>query len=561
MKASFFQEIEKAADYHSPSQYKDLLTFFSNLQLTDDSASDQFVGLTGAKDRRKHKPFIIGILPPTSNVTGRLLDRSASVGAWTGNFGEEFDMGSASPNYDASELTDEFYDRLLQVAKNIGANPEDLAAVLYLESGLRSSAVFVNKETGNPVAKGLNQLILPTAKSIGMTEEEWNVLETRPPEEQLEWVEKYFLKAGGGKPRNWTSAGHLQVANFATGYASKGSDPNAVIYRSPDKRYEMNKAFDKEGKGYITVGDVTRSINSRKDSSAFRDRVLTHIENAKARQTSTHVSALGSTSWAEGGSAHANRAAKDLSKVVDRNLNNSALGQRFLEQQSKAAAEMQRRLKQMQQTPPLLLLVNPQTFSVNPEVLITDDMGRDGPIVENFGFGQDVIEASGRVAAFYAMDVNDANGPGLTRTARHYSISHQNLMSLWLLYRSNGGLYMEDFHETGTIRATRLSVVGSVYIYYDENLYIGSFNTFSMSESADSPFSMEYSFNFNVRHWFPMGRSAHQPAPPPRRNFPAQNPEFPRTYEDMVRAENEAAQQRFAEGARQFDEQSGIIIP
>ena len=41
--------------------------------------------------------------------------------------------------------------------------------------------------------------------------------------------------------------------------------------------------------------------------------------------------------------------------------------------------------------------------------------------------------------------------------------------------------------------------MGSIYIYYDNILYIGSFDSFNLTETELAPFTLEYNFSFTVR--------------------------------------------------------------
>ena len=212
--------------------------------------------------------------------------------------------------------------------------------------------------------------------------------------------------------------------------------------------------------------------------------------------------------WFDQGSANASSAAKDSSKTVDlEDLNKSALGQKFQRAQLNEIKATQIALDTIKNTPPLQLLVNPQSFKLSSEKIISDGgFTREGPIIEHWGEQQDKIEASGKLAAFMAIDANPpvasgptGGGPGLTRVARNYSASYQNFLSLYLLYRNNGGLYVKGLEDN---LLTRLSLVGSIYIYYDSVLYIGSFDSFSITETDSNPYSLEYSFQFTVRAAF-----------------------------------------------------------
>ena len=115
-----------------------------------------------------------------------------------------------------------------------------------------------------------------------------------------------------------------------------------------------------------------------------------------------------------------------------------------------------------------------------------------------------------KVAGFYAIDTGGGalgsvgNSPGLTRMARNLSLSYQNFLSLYFLYRNNAGIWLPDPTSPQTSQSTNLSLVGSVYIFYDGILYIGSFDSFTITETDMAPFTVEYNFSFTVRAQFLM---------------------------------------------------------
>jgi len=157
-------------------------------------------------------------------------------------------------------------------------------------------------------------------------------------------------------------------------------------------------------------------------------------------------------------------------------------------------------LEGMKRLPPLRLLVNPQQFFVKGSKIVTDgNWSRYGPIIEHWGDEQDVISASGKVAAFYTAQT------GLTRAARQFSASWRNFQSLYLLYKNNGGVYLKDPFDT-TGQSKRLTYVGSIYIYYDGILYVGSFTNFNITEEDSAPYTVSYSFEFQVRAAFILDR-------------------------------------------------------
>jgi hypothetical protein len=124
------------------------------------------------------------------------------------------------------------------------------------------------------------------------------------------------------------------------------------------------------------------------------------------------------------------------------------------------------------------------------------------------------------MGAFYVKDV------GLNRFNRRLSNSFRELNSLFLIYRNNGAVYQrttmrpsdKSNTQTRLIQVSkipkitdrvntvvenpknRIILMGSVYIYYDQTIYEGSFDEFSIEEISEKPFSLDYSFKFTVRY-------------------------------------------------------------
>jgi hypothetical protein len=216
--------------------------------------------------------------------------------------------------------------------------------------------------------------------------------------------------------------------------------------------------------------------------------------------------------WGKNGSPNASASRKQDNKTADRvDLNKTELGKQYQNAQRAEIAMTALALDRMRTTPPLRLLVNPTSLKISSEKVVSDgNFTREGPIIEHWGEQQDKLSLSGKLAAFFAIDTqpsDDSNnlggGPGLTRVARQYSASYQNFLSLYLLYRNNGGLYVNTLADTMKNNLlSRLSLLGSIYIYYDNTLYIGSFDSFNITEADTTPYSLEYSIEFTVRATF-----------------------------------------------------------
>ncbi len=588
-----YQQIEQTADYYSPGIY-DLLSKYDRLTTAEDSAAAQYVPISTVafSSGANPKKFVVGILPPTSTPTNRLLDRSASVrgkgeppptpvagsqststgstpvGLYPGATEDHltpdgktgFRRGVSAP------LNDQWWINYVEMCERLKVRPEDLATIVNSESGFNTTSVAVRD--GHNVAKGLNQLTLKTAQGLGMSEEEWASYDRVSGDRQQFWMERYFQRAGV-KGKN---AAQLRAANFG-GYQNRQPEGSRdVQYASyayqdahggrelfPDSAFQ-DKAFRDNAslsgdQQAIRLSDMEADVAKHPAPTGIVGRIqaaqaaIQHGAKSTAPESqSPFASSPGATTkWAKGGSDAKNVAKDTLTSVANTtiDLNDTTVGRALQAAQAAVIQETQLQLDIMAKTPPLQMLVNPSSFKVSSEKVIADgNYGRYGPIVEQWGDNQDKIEGSGKVAGFYALDAAGGVGPGLTRMARGASEAYQNFLSLYLLYKSNGALWLNAGNDALGIQSNSLSVLGSVYLYYDNILYTGSFDTFSISETDDKPFTLEYSFSFTVRATFLFdnvdsaviaGRQANPNSAPPLSTTQAQLPGDPTSDAEIAR--------------------------
>jgi len=523
------RQIEKSADLYQPAVYQ-LLSFYHALDTQSEPLDGNFIPMTSvqARNEQRSQLFAIGLIPPSSSVSARLLDRSASVRALEGGndtlIEEKPDVGSSStgdlpgetggiatsttpPIGPTQSDNPDFWVQYVTMCNRLGCQPEELARVIQSESNFNPAAGAKNK-AGVVTAKGLIQFVHGTAIGIGMTEDEYTNLQKMSAKDQLKWVERFYKNRSKGRNAFQLKAVTLGGYNNPDGsvYSSLATSPE---FRQPDRQkqaYLRNAHLDlpPPPKGFITPEDLAARLAKKPLSAANRaniDRARTTL-GMSTNYTPFQPDGASTPRWAKGGAANANKASKTSSLVANTSMNKSNLGKQFMAAQSAMINQMIKALETIANTPPLRMLVNPQSFRVSSEKLISDgNWGRSGPIIEHWGDNQDKIEGSGKIAAYYSMDGYNATGPGINRTARQFSTSYQNLLSLWLIYKNNGGVWIDDpIVPVG--KAKNLSVVGSVYIYYDSILYIGSFDSFSITESESQPYSVEYQFSFTVRSWF-----------------------------------------------------------
>lgn len=150
------------------------------------------------------------------------------------------------------------------------------------------------------------------------------------------------------------------------------------------------------------------------------------------------------------------------------------------------AESLQNKVANILALPPLLFLVNPNSFVPNAAKRIDEQFAKKGWVTEHWGEEQDTIAVSGTIGGTYV------SGFGLTRFHRRDSASFKDLMYLFLMYRNNGYIFEDN-------DSRRIQSVGSVRILYDSREYFGSFDEFSFTEVGDKPFNLDYEFTFTVR--------------------------------------------------------------
>ncbi len=533
--SAVYQQIEGSANYYPPSIYA-LLSFYGALSNLPDELDGNFIPISDVQPTTAQQTliFAVGILPPSSQVTGNLLDRSATIAQTaplnTSNLNPQTGQErvtappvaiSAGPK---STTSSNPYAQFVCMCNTLGQQPEAVAQVLYSESGFQPGATnpSIAPGTGLPAAIGLNQIsgVNPstggyagsTADFLGLSQEQYANFGNLSISQQLPYVQKSFASSPGLTP------GMTAAQLYALNLRPSGLNPDGTIYNSSISSSQAaavagnpTAATTVNGVSVITPESLTAGLLRPLPPSlqASLDQARQELGMTNPSTTVT-PSANAANGWQGTGSPNANTAMATIQTYQNSNLNTSNLGQQFMAAQQATIMATIAAIQQMQNTPPLKMLVNPQSFKLSAEKIIADsEWSRNGPIVEYWGEQLDKIEGSGKIAAFYAIDQQQIStipgvgaGPGLTRIARQYSGAYQNFLALWLLYKNNGGIWLADFINSNTTQTSNLSVLGSIYLFYDNILYLGSFDSFNITESETAPFTLEYNFQFTVRATF-----------------------------------------------------------
>ena len=489
--------------------------------------------------------FLPPPLPPGVNGIGSVNSGVGTGGGTSGTYPYAAGPTTAPPGSD-------FYTQFVAMCNRLNVDPTQMAAVLYAESGLRPEAQAWRTSSGAPckvgdtsngghlVAAGLNQMTHATATGLGMPESVWQQYPTLTNTQQLFWVEKYMSQVGvaqqdaqtiygknfgGYNSSNPTAPDGSTIAYASQAYMDANGGPSAwPNYQANITAYQSNRGLDPNSQGYLTSANLGAALQRNALPSSEIANIQAGMANlgmtpgALSASTPPTVPSPPSPAWNATGAPASQASAQQQASLAGTALSiqQSTINTGLMAAQQTQINATNAAIKQMASTPPLQMLVSPTSFKFSAEKVVADgSWSRNGPIIEHWGNQQEKIEGSGKLAAFYALDnsppTNNPNvtndGPGLTRMARSFSMSYQNFLSLYLLYKNNGGIWLDPTasqkNKTTTgITQLNLSMLGSVYLYYDTTLYVGSFDNFTITETADAPFTLEYSFSFTVRAWF-----------------------------------------------------------
>lgn len=158
------------------------------------------------------------------------------------------------------------------------------------------------------------------------------------------------------------------------------------------------------------------------------------------------------------------------------------------------AADIALQVEQMLQFPPLTLLINPNSFSIDyTQIQEYTNRTRKGYVYQRWGEEQPTIGFGGSTAGFitskFPNSINDGfSGSGWP--AKRNSAGFQNFISLYTFFRNNGLIHDQ-------INGTEAHhMVGAIAINYDQMTYIGHMESFDYSYNPDMPGRLEWNISF-----------------------------------------------------------------
>lgn len=156
-----------------------------------------------------------------------------------------------------------------------------------------------------------------------------------------------------------------------------------------------------------------------------------------------------------------------------------------------------RQLRRLVDTPPLVLLINPASLSIQyNKIAQFQERSRYGYIYQAWGEELVKLSVSCRVGAFVAGKRNpsQSNVPsGVQFASKNDSASFQQLMAVLTMFQSSA--YIVD-----TVSRSKSNyMIGNIAIEYDQNVYVGHMDSFNYTyDEAEQNGGMKFDFDFTA---------------------------------------------------------------
>lgn len=296
-----------------------------------------------------------------------------------------------------------------------------------------------------------------------------------------------------GENADWVEGSEDDEADEAqlNGYVEQFTNSNSMTEE------ELVRIAKEAGKGvdfptYRSTGTSENNVNyddASRSSDAYGNSKQARFNNA-SRATNNFLGAFKAIVGIE-------------NAVVDGGIDYSSLSaqQTFMADRM-VALDILYQLRTIQEIPPLVLLINPQSLAISyTKVSQFTERGRYGYIYQTWGDELPKMSVSGKIGAFVTAMTDGQIGPnGVQFASKRNSAAFQNLMNLLLFYKNNGYIY----NQTEARTPATLHSVGLLAIEYDGWIYEGNMESFSYSYSEEvQNGGMEFNFEFSIEKMIP----------------------------------------------------------
>lgn len=140
----------------------------------------------------------------------------------------------------------------------------------------------------------------------------------------------------------------------------------------------------------------------------------------------------------------------------------------------------------------LVLHCNPSSLKVNRQRQVERIQTLGGFVEQHWGDSTVDISADGTTGGFVRAysGVSNFTSFDARNGSRRETIAYDKFLDLLALFHSNGAIYDA---------AGNVALQGCIRMTFDEGVYLGWFNQFTVGENAEKPYQFTVSFSFTVQ--------------------------------------------------------------
>lgn len=244
-------------------------------------------------------------------------------------------------------------------------------------------------------------------------------------------------------------------------------------------------------KGTAVTGLYTSALKARSGFASARSSLAmtTYVRGNYGPGTAEEVISRSSAARSSGGTRNSSG---DGTRKTDASGMESIGGYKTGEPaiaDLRTAVDIASQLKSVLSTPPLVLLINPQSLDVSySKIQSFQDRTRFGYVFQAWGEEQPTLSISAKCGAFIS------GGRGVQWASRRDSAAWQNMMAAFQFYRNNGYIY----DTVGKSNAHLM--VGALSIRFDQWIYYGSMKSLSygLEDSSNMHGGVTFAMDFAV---------------------------------------------------------------
>lgn len=149
----------------------------------------------------------------------------------------------------------------------------------------------------------------------------------------------------------------------------------------------------------------------------------------------------------------------------------------------------------------LVLHVNPNSLSIKYARKVERIQTRGGWVEQHWGDDTQGIDIDASTGGFMRLytGLSNVTSPSMTGGSRRETLAYDTYLDMLALFHNNGSVYDVE---------GQVALQGIIKITFDGGVYLGWFNSFAVSETADKPYQFSMTASIEIETEIQVWRSA-----------------------------------------------------